>query len=362
MRKSLLVAGILVCGLVVYGLAQHYWLKDGASQTAQAQNSARRSAAVPVETAIAQAADSSTDIDAIGSLLSDESVQIAPEVAGRISEIAFREGERVKEGDVLVRLDDALAKAEIADQEARFVLAKSNYDRANQLAKTGNVTERARDEATSAYQSAQATLELARVRLSKLTIAAPFSGVVGLRSASVGAFVNPGTVIVNLEKIDPLKVDFSIPEIYLGDVKVGQEVQVTVDALPNHSFAGKIYAINPKIDVNGRALRIRARLPNADAILRPGLFARVTVKGRTSQHVVSVPESAVVARSGDSFVYRIENGRAMETKVRLGQRRPGYVEILEGIEPETEVVVAGHQRLRNGSVVEVIAADDKAKG
>jgi membrane fusion protein (multidrug efflux system) len=362
MRKSLLVAGTLVCGLVVYGLAQHYWLKDGASQTAQAQDSARRSPAVPVETAIARTADSSNDIEAIGSLLSDESVQIAPEVTGRISEIAFREGERVKEGDVLIRLDDALAKAEIADQEARFVLAKSNYDRATQLAKSGNVTERARDEATSAYQSAQATLELARVRLSKLTISAPFSGVVGLRSASVGAFVNPGTVIVNLEKIDPLKVDFSIPEIYLGDVKVGQDVQVTVDALPNRTFGGAIYAINPKIDVNGRALRIRARLPNTDAILRPGLFARVTVKGRTAQNVVSVPESAVVARSGDSFVYRIENGRAVETKVRLGQRRPGYVEILEGIEPEAEVVVAGHQRLRNGSVVEVIAADDKAKG
>jgi membrane fusion protein (multidrug efflux system) len=309
---------------------------------------------VPVEIANVKAATSRSDIRAVGSLQSDESVNIAPEVAGRLSEIAFLEGEQVKEGEVLIRLDDSLVRAEIAEQEARFALAQSNLERANTLAKTGNVTQRARDEATAAFESTRATLELARVRLAKHTILAPFSGVVGLRRSSVGAYIPIGTTIVNFEKIDTLKVDFSIPEIYLGDVDVGQSVLLTVDAIANRTFTATVYAINPMVDVNGRALRIRARLPNGDGMLRPGLFARLIVKGPQEQSVVIVPESAIVARGGDSFVYRVENSRAVETRVKLGERKAGFVEVLEGLIAEAIVVTAGHQRLRNGSAVEVL--------
>jgi membrane fusion protein (multidrug efflux system) len=227
-------------------------------------------------------------------------------------------------------------------------------ERANTLAKTGNVTLRARDEATAAFEGTRATLELARVRLAKHTILAPFTGVVGLRRASVGAYVPIGTTIVNFEKIDTLKVDFSIPEIYLGDVEIGQSVQLTVDAIANRTFTATIYAINPMVDVNGRALRIRARLPNGDGVLRPGLFARLVVKGPEEQNVVIVPESAIVSRAGESFVFRVENGRAVETRVKLGERKAGFVEVLEGLPVEAAVVTAGHQRLRNGSAVEVL--------
>ena len=317
---------------------------------------------VPVETSTARPSTSSSDIHAIGSLQSDESVQIAPELAGRISEIAFREGEQVREGDVLIKFDDALVQAEIAEQEARYALVKSNLDRANQLAKTGNVTERARDEAIAAFEGNRATLDLAKVRLDKHIIRAPFAGVVGLRSASVGAFVGVGTAIVNLEKIDALKVDFSIPELHLGDISVGQKVRVAVDALPNKVFEGTIYAINPMVDVNGRALRIRARLPNVDGTLRPGLFARLTVEGPTKQNVVVVPESAIVPQGSDSFVYRVENGTAVQVKVRLGQRRAGFATVLEGLEPDAIVVTAGQQRLRNGARVEVVASAPQSKG
>ncbi len=258
--------------------------------------------------------------------------------------------------------EDALVRAELAEQAARFELAKSNLDRADKLAKTGSVTLRARDEATAAYETALATLELAKVRLDKHTLRAPFSGIVGLRSASVGAFVSVGTPIVNLEKIDALKVDFSIPEIHLGDVSVGQKVQVTVDALPNKVFEGTIYAINPMVDVNGRALRIRARLPNPDGLLRPGLFARLTVEGPQKHNVVVVPESAIVPRGTDSFVYRVDNGTAVESKVRLGERKAGFVAVLEGLEPHAVVITAGQQRLRNGARVDIVSAHPQSKG
>jgi membrane fusion protein (multidrug efflux system) len=289
-------------------------------------------------------------------------VKIAPEIAGRIAEIAFKEGEQVKEGDILIRLDDALVRAEVDDAEARYNLAKSNYDRATTLARSGTGTERARDEAVAALETGRVALELARVRLSKHVIRAPFPGTVGLRAISAGAFVPVGAELVNLEKIDALKVDFKLPEILLRNVSVGQNVQVSVDAIPGRTFTGAIYAIDPMVDVNGRALQIRARLPNPEGVLRPGLFARIAVKGRTQENVVVVPEAAIVPRGGESFVFRIEDGKAVESKVRLGERKAGQVEVLEGLAPEAAVVTAGHQRLRNGAAVEVVSSEARQRG
>ena len=360
----LVVAAIaLIAGLAV---SVTYW-RHGTSWAQSARTGAppatpARSARVPVETAIAQLGVATSDIVAVGSLQSDESVKIAPEIAGRIAEITFKEGEKVNEDDVLVKLDEALTQAEVDEAEARFNLAKSNFDRATTLARSGTGTERARDEAVAALETGRVALELARVRLSKHTIKAPFPGTVGLRATSVGAFVPVGTAIVNLEKIDTLKLDFKVPEIFLSQVAVGQRVEVTVDALPNRKFSGSIYAIDPMVDVNGRALQIRARLPNADGTLRPGLFARITITGPKEEKVVLVPESALVPRGGENFVYTIEGEKATEIKVRLGQRKAGQVEVLEGLAAEATVVTAGHQRLRNGAAVEVITSDARARG
>jgi membrane fusion protein (multidrug efflux system) len=192
------------------------------------------------------------------------------------------------------------------------------------------------------------------VRLSKHVIPAPFSGRVGLRKVSPGSFISPGTAIANLERIKVVKVDFKLPELFLSSVAVGQKVDITVDALPDKMFQGEIYAIDPQVDVNGRALVLRARIPNDDFALRPGLFARVLVKGKQTREVVLVPESAIVPRGGETFVYRIENGKAMETKVKLGERRGAEVEIVEGVAPNAQLVTAGQLKLRDGISVEVI--------
>ena len=310
--------------------------------------------AIAVEAATARAATTATDIRSIGSLRSDESVQVTSEIAGRVSEASFVEGSTVKAGDILVKLDDALAQAEVADAKARYDLAEANNDRAKQLSRTGNVTEKAIDEATANFEIARAALELQRVKLSKHVIAAPFPGRVGLRKVSPGGFIAVGTPIVNLEKLDILKVDFKLPELFLPSVTVGQTVEVVVDALPEHTFTGEIYAIDPQVDVNGRALALRARVPNPDFVLRPGLFARVLVKGKQTREVVLAPESAIVPRGGETFVFRIDNGKAIEAKVKLGERSGAEVEILEGVTPNTQLVTAGQLKLRNGASIEVI--------
>jgi len=317
---------------------------------------------IAVEAATVRGATTTTDIRAIGSLQSDESVQITSEIAGRIAEISFTEGGTVNAGDVLVKLDDALAQAEVSDAKARYDLAEANNERAKQLSRTGNVTEKAIDEATANFEIARAALELQRVRLAKHTIKAPFAGRVGIRKVSPGAFIAVGTPIVNLEKIDFLKVDFKLPELFLPSVNVGQTVDMMVDALPGRAFSGEIYAIDPQVDVNGRALQLRARLPNADFTLRPGLFARVLVKGKQTREVVLAPESAIVPRGGETFVFRIEGGKALEAKVKLGERRGAEVEILEGLAPNVQVVTAGQLKLRNGVAVEIVDAGRPAPG
>jgi membrane fusion protein, multidrug efflux system len=324
------------------------------SQSGEGRQGGQGNRSVPVEIALARKATSTDDLWSIGSLRSDESVQVSSELTGRIAEIAFKEGEQVKAGDVLIKLDDALATAEVADAKARLDLAQANFDRAQTLSRSGSGTERTLDEATSALATGRATLQLAETRLSKLSITAPFDGRVGLRDLSIGAYATPGAPIVNLEKIDQLKLDFRVPETVLTEVSVGQDVEVTVDALRGRVFSGKIYAIDPHVDVNGRSLRIRARVPNPELVLRPGLFARVIIKGLEEKEVVRVPESAVVPSGNDKLVFSIVGGKAKENKVTVGRRRAGEVEILTGIEEGTQVVVAGQTRLRDGVTVEVI--------
>lgn len=361
MRKGLyLAAALLIVGALALALGPKW---DGTlrAEKAPVRPKSQQAAAVTVEATPARLSSYRTDLQGIGSLSSDESVQVASEITGRIASFEFKEGQAVKAGADLIKLDDALARAEVADAKARFDLAAANRERARALSRTGNVTERAQDEAIANLETARAALELATVRLGKHTMKAPFDGVVGLRKASVGAYVSVGSPIVNIEKLDVLKVDFKLPEAALTQVALGQQVDVEVDAVPGRTFKAEIYAIDPQVDVNGRALHVRARMPNPDLTLRPGLFARILVKGMGAREVVVVPESAIVPRGGDMYVYQVQNGRAVEVKVRLGRRGNGEVQVLSGLSADAVVVVAGQLKLRNGLAVSV-AGSKQARG
>ncbi|WP_020185017.1 efflux RND transporter periplasmic adaptor subunit [Methylopila sp. 73B] len=309
---------------------------------------------VAVEAVAAKPQTVSSRFASVGSLVSEESVQLAAEQPGRLVSINFKDGDRVAANAPVLKFDDTLLMAELQDLEARLALAEANYKRAQSLSKSGYATDTARDQAIADRAIAKAAVELVKVRLGKTEIRAPFDGVVGFRLASVGAYVQAGQPIVNLESIDTLKVDFRVPETRLGDVKVGLGVSVSVDAYPGRTFEGKIYAIDPLVDVNGRALKVRARLDNADRLLRPGLFARVDVTADETQSVVVIPESALVPRGSENLVYRVKDGKAVETTVKLGERRVGEVEIVDGVSGDEMVVVAGQQRLKDGAAVRVV--------
>ena len=294
------------------------------------------------------------DIRAVGSLQPNESVVVAPEIAGRIAAIRFREGEPVAAGAVLVELDSGILRAELAKARSDLTLAQANHQRAITLANQGIGTLRARDEAVAALQVEQANVALAEARLEKTVVASPFDGLAGLRAVSVGAFVTPGARIVEIADVDPIKVDFRVPELALPALRPGQTVRIDVDALPGRTSDGTIYAIDPIVDPNGRAVRLRARVPNPDGALSPGLFARVRIAVGRREAAILVPESAVFVADGRTLVYRLADGRATLAEVTLGQRLPGRVEVVAGLAAGDIVITAGHQQLRDGLKVEVV--------
>ena len=308
----------------------------------------------PVETARAATSRLSDDIAAIGTLLADESVSIAPETSGRVAQVLFEEGATVALGTELFKLDADLANAGLAEAKARLELAESNFTRNQTLRKSGNIAQSTYDAALTEREVARTAVESAEVLLKKLTITAPFPGMLGFRAISEGAYVTAGTALVQLDKIDLLKASFSVPELQQARITVGQEVEVLADALPGETFTATISALNPSIDVNGRALQVRADLDNAALKLRPGLLVRIAVKG-TPREAVVVPEAAIVQRGDNAFVYTVTDSKAAEVKVRLGKRLPGRIEIVEGIAAGDEVVTAGNTRLSNGAAVEVVS-------
>jgi membrane fusion protein, multidrug efflux system len=323
--------------------------------TAPASTSAPR-ATPPVETATVEIGRVADELEALGTLAANESVVIAPEIAGRVTRLGFKEGERVKEGQILVALDAAILENEVKQAQANLDLAKDTYERARSLAQRGTGTQVALEQATAQLAAAEASVALARARLEKATIVAPFEGVVGLRSVGVGDYVAVGQNLITLTDIDPIKVDFRVPEIFLGQVKDGQKVEIRVDAIPGRTFDGQIYAIDPVVDVNGRAIRLRAQVPNPELVLKPGLFARVKIVTDAREEALLVPEVAVMPEGTGKAVYVVEGGNARLTKVEIGKRLAGKVEITEGLTAGAQVVVAGQMRLRDGAPVDVTAA------
>jgi membrane fusion protein (multidrug efflux system) len=250
--------------------------------------------AVPVE---AQAVGTAPIVDAlhaVGSLRADQSIIVRPEVAGVIVKMGFTESTPVTRGQLLIKLDDTIARAEVQQAEAALNLAKRNYDRAVELARTGAGAARARDEAQADYDNARAVLALARARLEKTTINAPFAGLVGLRKVDLGAYVTVGQDLVSLDAIDVVSVDFTVPERYLRFLGPESRIQIEADALPGQTFDGKITALSPRIDPDGRSLAIRAQVPNPDGILKPGMFVRVNV-------IVEQRENAISSLNRRSF-------------------------------------------------------------
>jgi membrane fusion protein (multidrug efflux system) len=373
MNKSAIVAtaalGIVAAASAGFWVGANRSLADravatspaGTAATAAASaQSAANGAPTTVEATKVAVMAMPQSITAVGSLRSDESITVRPEVAGRISAILFKEGQQVGKGMMLVRLDPAINQAEVQQARANLKLAQTKYDRAVELSQRNFISGQAKDEAENNLRVAQAALSLVEARLAKTEIRAPFAGVIGLRVVSVGDYLKEGADIVNLESIDPLKVDFRVPEMYLSQVQQGQTLTVTLDALPGKKFEGKVFAVNPLVDAAGRAVVIRAIVRNTDTSLRPGMFARVNLITRAEKEALVIPEQAIVPQGEEQYVFRVVDGKVARVRVEIGQRREAKVEILKGLAANDVVVTAGQLKLRDGMAVTVIGTNGPA--
>jgi membrane fusion protein (multidrug efflux system) len=357
----------VVCAAGIVGLGIYAWRANhapSASAQAAANPAAPPSAqAARVEVTKVTASAFDDDVSAVGTLVSNGSVVLRPEVAGRVAAIRFRDGGAVRKGDVLVELDAAVQSAEARQAKAELSLAEANARRVNDLFAQKFVSGSARDEAVSRLEVARANTSLAQARLARTRIRAPFDGIVGIRKVNVGDYVRDGDALINIEDIAVLKLDFRLPEIYLGRLKPGQELEVTSDVAPGEVFPAVVEAIDPLVDAEGRAVLLRARLDNAGGRLRPGVFARVRLIVERRDNVAMVPETALIPAPGQvQFVFRVEDGRARRVEVKTGARRATKVEIVEGLSPGDQVVIAGHLKLRDGAPVAVAQTETAPPG
>jgi membrane fusion protein, multidrug efflux system len=322
-----------------------------------------------VEVARVEVVQLTDDAQAVGSLRSRQGVVLKPEVSGRVTRLNFRDGDRVQKGQLLVQLDDQLTAAQVQQAQAELFIARANHKRNQELVAQNFIAQRAVDESAANLQVAEAKLALAQATGARMRIVAPFDGIAGIRSVNVGDYLKDGAEIVNIEDIDAIFVDFRLPERFQTKVQRGQRAVVEVDALPGRKFSAVLQAIDPAVDANGRSVAIRSCIDNRQLMLRPGMFARVTAVFGERENARVVPEEAIVPQAGRQYVYRLIDGpdqdakTAQRVEVKVGIRRPGRVEIIDGLRPGDLVITAGHQRVqKDGMPVRVVDLRAAAAG
>jgi membrane fusion protein, multidrug efflux system len=338
-------------------------LSGPGSESPSASGSASAQADKPpsVEVAKVEVARLTDDTSAVGSLRSRRGVVLRPEVSGRITQLNFTDGQRVKKGQVLVQFDDQLPLAQVQQSQAELSIALANQKRNQELVAQNFISQRSLDESAANLQVAQAKLSLAKATAARLKIVAPFDGIAGIRLVNVGDYLKDGADIVNIEDIDAIYVDFRLPERFQSKVKRGQTAVLDIDALPGRQYTAELQAIDPLIDANGRSIGIRGCVDNRQLQLRPGMFARVNTIFGVRENARVIPEEAIVPQGGKQYVIRLldtadgKTRTSQRVEVKVGLRSPGKVEIVSGLEPGDTVVTSGQQRVqRDGSPVTVV--------
>lgn len=296
-------------------------------------------------------------IEAVGTLNANESIILRPEQSGIVEKVLFTEGAPVKAGDQLIVLESSLYKAQLQESKARVNLSRIDYQRADSLVKKRVGSQQDKDSSLAQLQVDQAQQAVAQTKLNKMTISAPFDGVIGLRKFSPGDYVNIGQDLVQLTDISIMKVDFKVPENQLSNIRIGQQVKVLIDALPGESFSGEIYAISPNIDARNHNIAIRAKIENRDNLLRAGLFARIQIITQIDNHAIMVPEEAIIPKNNEFFVMTVTDEKIDMVPVKLGIRRNGAVNIISGLSVDQVIVTAGQLKLFPGSPVTPIFVD-----
>ena len=348
---ALILGGIIVYNKVLHPAPGADAGKSGSKDGGKGGPGAGKGASPAVDVFIVTSQNLREDVVSSGSLLAAEQVDIYPEISARITQLNIQEGQPVAKSTLLVKLFDADLRAQLERLQAQSDNARRTEDRNKQLLERGGISRQEYDIVTTNLRSSLADIELVRANLQRTEIRAPFSGVIGLRNVSLGAVVSPNTLIARLQQISSLKLDFSIPEKYGPSVRVGSPISFQVDG-SNQPGTGVVYAIEPGVEEATRNLRIRARVNNASARLRPGAFARVTLTVQNDKSLV-VPTQAVIPQTRTNQVVVIKNGKADFTDVKTGLRTAGVIQIKSGLSAGDTVAVTGLLFLKPDAPVKV---------
>lgn len=325
----------------------------------------RSVAPTPVDAVVASRDTIHVEVRSVGSLEARAHVELRAETDLRVSRVLFREGEPVERGQVLVLLDQDKLRAEAEAARAAEVRVRAEaenlrrqVERNRGLLEAGAISRQAYDDLETRHEAAEARLAeagagraLARERLAEATVRAPFAGRVGERLVDPGDFARKGDPLVTVVDDEVLEIGFSVPERYVGRLRIGSRVTLRVQSHAERSFEGAVTFVSPVVDVATRTVRLKAEVPNPERVLRAGQFADVTLGLESRTEAVVVPEAAIVLRGGEAFVFLVRDGVARRQEVRVGERSPGLVEMASGVQPGDTVVVAGQQKIRDGSPV-----------
>lgn len=292
-------------------------------------------------------------LEAVGEARANESTTITANVSDHVKAIDFEDGDLVKKGQVLVELDNRQEQAELREAKARLADARQQYKRAASLLKKKFISEQEHDQLLAQVKSTEAQVHAIEARIADRVIRAPFTGVAGFREVSLGALVEPGTEITRLDEINPIKVDFNLPERYLAEVKAGQVIQARSVAYPGQVFPGKVVAVNPRVDPVSRAITLRALIDNASMKLKPGMFLDISLllPGQTG---MLIPETAVMQKQDKKFVYVIgPDQRVSQREITTGGRQGSAINVLSGLKPAERIVVMGAFKLAPGMQVKL---------
>ncbi|MEM7120886.1 MAG: efflux RND transporter periplasmic adaptor subunit [Pseudomonadota bacterium] len=321
---------------------------------------AQQADGIPVIAAEVREVELVDRIEALGTTFANESIDVTSTIADTVAEIHFTDGQEVARGDLLVVLNRDEEFANLKAAQANLAQRQREFERAEELVERRVASEASLDESRALLLQAQADVEVVEARLAQHRIVAPFSGVVGLRDVSLGAYISPGDLITTLDDIETIKIDFSVPAIYLASLRPGLAISAVTSAYGERVFDGEVQSVDSRVDPVTRSVVVRAVIDNADLALRPGMLMQLELLREPRLNVV-VPEAALVPQGQDQFVYVIDDtaGEAVELRqVTIGSRMNGMAEVVDGMAPGELVVTHGTTNVRPGQVVDVRAIDD----
>lgn len=345
---------LLIAGMVVYPqIKSKLEESDKASIVVPAPGTAVRKQVLNINAEVLKFQSLTDKVVSTGSIIPDEEVDLSFESSGKVVNIYFTEGTHVKAGDLLAKINDKPLQAQLRKLEAQIPLAKDRVYRQRTLLEKDAVSQEAYEQVTTEYEKLMADIDLVKANILQTELRAPFDGIIGLRSVSEGAFVSPTTVITKLTKISPLKIEFSIPERYATDVRDGTAIVFRLEDSQGimRDYKAKVYAVESKMDMDTRTLKVRATYPNTNESIFPGRYTSVEITRREIKDALAIPSEALIPEMGKNIVYLHRGGVAEPAEVEIGLRTESHVQVLKGIQAGDTLITTGVMQLRTGMQV-----------